>query len=176
MYTNPINILVVDDEPCICSSIREFLGVHEDLNVDTVNSTVDARTALGHQRYDAIICDYQMPDEDGISFLRWLRSRGDSIPFLLFTEKGREEVTITALNCGADSYLQKGSRISSLCAEMDKRIRTLVERDRELRKMKDRARMFQTLMNQTKEAMYLHELSGKIIEVNETAVRDSGYT
>ena len=58
--------------------------------------------------YDAIISDYQIPDMDGIEFLKKVRSSGNSIPFIIFTGKGREEVVIEALNAGADFYLQKG--------------------------------------------------------------------
>ena len=63
--------------------------------------------------YDAVILDYQMPETNGIDFLKLIRSRDDPIPFILFTGRGREEVVIEALNSGADFYLQKGGDPSS---------------------------------------------------------------
>lgn len=176
MVNKPIGVLMVDDDPGICSLTKEFLERFDGVNVDTYHSVEDARTALARRRYDVIICDYQMPGEDGISFLRSLRCNGDATPFMLFTGKGREEIVIDALNSGADAYMQKSAHPSSLYTEMHHRINVLVERARANEIMREGECVFRTLVNQTKEALYLHELTGSIIEVNERAVRDSGYS
>ena len=63
------------------------------------------KMAMSH--YDAIICDYQMPEMNGIDLLKMVRAGGNKIPFIMFTGRGREEVLIEALNSGADFYLQK---------------------------------------------------------------------
>ena len=47
-----------------------------------------------------IVSDYQMPTRSGLDLLKELRNRGNDIPFILFTGKGREEVAIEALNLG----------------------------------------------------------------------------
>ena len=64
--------------------------------------------AMAGVDYEVIVSDYQMPGMNGIEFLKRLRSQLGHIPFILFTGRGREEVAIEALNCGADFYLQKG--------------------------------------------------------------------
>lgn len=124
----PISILVVDDEHDMCDLSRLFLSKDEELRVYTANSVEDARKALEEEHIDAIISDYQMPREDGIQFLKWLRARGDPTPFILFTGKGREEVVIEALNNGADSYLQKGGKPEPLYAELAHRTRMAVRK------------------------------------------------
>ena len=50
--------------------------------------------------FDAIISDYQMPGMNGIDFLKKVPASGNSIPFILFSGRGREEVVIQALNEG----------------------------------------------------------------------------
>ena len=55
-----------------------------------------------------IISDYEMPHVNGIAFLKALRWWGNTVPFLVFTGKGREEIVIEAFNSGADFYVQKG--------------------------------------------------------------------
>ncbi|MEI6795925.1 MAG: PAS domain S-box protein, partial [Methanomassiliicoccales archaeon] len=125
-----IHVLAVDDEPDICTLTKHFLESSEAMEVDAVCSVAEARTALGQRYYDAVVSDYQMPVEDGIQFLKSLREQGDSIPFILFTGKGREEVVIEALNNGADSYLQKGGNPAPQYAELEHRIRTVVQKHR----------------------------------------------
>jgi DNA-binding response OmpR family regulator len=126
----PLHVLVVDDEPALCELTGSFLSASEGIEVDAVCSVADARTAMGQKNYDVIVSDYQMPKEDGIQFLKSLRGRGEHIPFILFTGKGREDVVIEALNNGADSYLQKGGAPQAQFAELEHMIRIAVERKR----------------------------------------------
>ena len=79
-------------------------------------------------RYDAIISDYQMPGTNGIDFLKSLRSKGNKMPFILFTGRGREEVVIEALNSGADFYLQKGGNPDAQFIELEHKVREAVGR------------------------------------------------
>jgi DNA-binding response OmpR family regulator len=130
MPSSPIHILAVDDEPDLCALTKEFLERAGEIEVDTTGSVREARMALAKKHYDAILSDYQMPDENGIEFLKTLRAVGIRTPFILFTGKGREEVVIEALNCGADAYLQKGTRPVPQYAELEHRIRTLVQHHR----------------------------------------------
>ena len=44
--------------------------------------------------YDVVVSDYEMPQKDGLQFLKELREQNNEIPFILFTGKGREEVAI----------------------------------------------------------------------------------
>ncbi|WP_148208107.1 response regulator [Methanosphaerula palustris] len=78
--------------------------------------------------YEAIISDYQMLKKDGITFLKEVRVRFGSTPFILFTGHGREEVVIQALKSGADFYLLKGGDPRSLFAELMHKIRIVVQR------------------------------------------------
>ncbi|MEI6795746.1 MAG: PAS domain S-box protein, partial [Methanomassiliicoccales archaeon] len=130
MTPHAIHILAVDDEPALCELTKSFLESSEAMEVDIACSVAEARTALGQKHYDVIVSDYQMPIEDGIRFLKSLRGKGDHIPFILFTGKGREDVVIEALNHGADSYLQKGGAPQAQFAELEHMIRTAVERRR----------------------------------------------
>ncbi|MDD1723718.1 MAG: PAS domain S-box protein, partial [Methanospirillum sp.] len=78
--------------------------------------------------YDAIISDYTIPEMNGIELLREVRRSYGTIPFILFTGKEQEEVLIDALNHGADYYLHKDRERESLCTELARVIRHVVER------------------------------------------------
>jgi PAS domain S-box-containing protein len=130
MATYRIRILVVDDEPDICTLVKEHLDSPGDIEVHTCHSVSEARKALSTNTYDAVVSDYQMPEEDGISFLKSLRAKGDRIPFIILTGKSREELVIDALNSGADAYLLKGGKAGIPFAELSHHIHAAVRRYR----------------------------------------------
>ena len=103
-----ITILYVDDERALLDLGKVFLEETGRFRVDTSISARSALSILQIKEYDAILSDYQVPGMDGIDFLKTVRASGNTIPFILFTGKGREEIVIQALNEGADFYLQKG--------------------------------------------------------------------
>ncbi len=123
-----ITILYVDDEPGLLSLGKYFLERSGQFIVDTITSAPAALSLQNAKRYDAIISDYHMPEMDGIELLRTIRSSGNTIPFILFTTRQREEIAIQALNEGADFYQHKGGEPTSLFAELSHKIRYAVMR------------------------------------------------
>lgn len=103
-----ICILYVDDELCLLEIFKLYLERLGPFRVDTAASAPTALGMMKAGRYDAIISDYQMPEMDGIEFLKIVRTAGDTIPFIIFTGRGREEVEVQASRHGADGYFQKG--------------------------------------------------------------------
>ena len=120
----------MDDEDALLDVCKQFLERSGDMTVDTATSATLALQKMSTDGYDAIISDYQMPETDGLKFLKLIRSKDDPIPFILFTGRGREEVVIEALNCGADFYLQKGGDPRSQFKELEHKIKEAVRRNR----------------------------------------------
>ncbi len=121
-------ILYVDDEPGLLEIGKLFLEGSGQFSVDTITSAPAALALLNTNTYDAVISDYQMPEMDGIGFLKKVRTSGNTIPFILFTGRGREEVVIQAINEGADFYLQKGGEPRSQFAELSHKIRQAIQK------------------------------------------------
>lgn len=125
-----IKVLYVDDEDVLLDICKLFLERSGDIVVDVFPSVKEADKALHQTKYDAVISDYQMPEMNGIGFLRKLRSEGNKIPFILFTGKGREEIIIEAFNSGANLYLQKGGNPAAQFAELEHHLKEAVFRSR----------------------------------------------
>ncbi|MFY9981543.1 MAG: response regulator [Methanoregula sp.] len=121
-------VLYVDDEPGPLEIGKLFLEKEGRFSVDVITSASGALSLMESATYDAIIADYQMPGMDGIEFLKHVRSSGNSIPFILFTGRGREEIVIQALNSGADFYLQKEGEPRSQFTELLSKIRKAASR------------------------------------------------
>lgn len=138
-------ILYVDDEPGLLEIGKLFLEQSGQFSVDVITSAPAALALLNTKNYDAIISDYQMPGMDGIEFLKTVRTSGNTLPFILFTGRGREEVVIQALNEGADFYLQKGGNPSALFAELTHKILSAVEHHRSVERIKSLNRLYSVL-------------------------------
>ncbi len=154
-----ISILLVDDEPVILDVAKAFLERIGEFKVTCVESAEDALRHVKETQYDAIVSDYEMPVMNGIEFLRKIRGSGMTIPFIIFTGRGREDVVIEALNSGADYYIQKGGDPRAQFTELSykvrqavqKRLRTHVEPVREIPDgkihLKDAFSLLQTLQS-----------------------------
>ncbi|MFA5331079.1 MAG: response regulator [Methanoregula sp.] len=101
------SIIYVDDEPDILDITRLFLEESGKFRVDTCESAHHALSLPGFSLYDAVVTDYQMPGMNGIEFLQEIRKKYATMPVILFTGHGREQIVIEALNIGADAYVQK---------------------------------------------------------------------
>lgn len=123
-----ISVLFVDDEPPILEISRIFLERSGEMTITTARSASEALNLLTGSTFDAIVSDFEMPDIDGLVFLKVLRAKGDRIPFILFTGKGREWVAMEALNNGADFYLTKGEDPKLTFSTLDRMIREAVQR------------------------------------------------
>jgi len=121
-------VLYVDDEPELLKVCKEFLELSGELTVDTATSFTMAEERMAGTKYDAIISEYQIPDMNGKEFLKKLRSKGNQIPFILFTGMGCEEVVIEAFNSGASYYLQKGGKLEAQFKELEQRVKEMVQR------------------------------------------------
>lgn len=123
-----ICVLCVDDNPNLLFILEKFLEKSGKIMVDTESSALDAFWKLQTKSYDAIVSDLQIPDMDGITFLRYLKASGDTAPFIIFTGRGREEVAIEAFDAGVDCYVQKEGELKSQFAELYKKICDAVNR------------------------------------------------
>ncbi len=170
-----LSVLYVDDEEMLLDIGKLFLERSGDCSVDIAISARKGIEQMGNKTYDAIVSDYQMPGMDGIEFLKNIRATS-TIPFILFTGKGREEVVIEAINSGADFYLQKGGDPKSQFVELKHKIVQAVNRRRtedELRKSETRYRQLVDLLPQT---VFEIDQTLTITSINPVALKSFGYT
>ncbi len=170
----PLRVLYVDDEPDLLSIAKRFLKRQRDVDVDTLTSAREALELLGRERYDAIISDYQMPEMDGITFLKQLKASGDTTPFIIFTGRGREEIVIEALNSGADFYLQKGGEPKAQFTELAHMICSAVDRKRTEQLAKDTERRLYDIINFLPDATFAIDIQGHVIAWNKAIEEMTG--
>jgi CheY-like chemotaxis protein len=156
---NPtIQAAYIDDEEPLLEVAKAFLEDEGGLRVDVFGVVWDAFSALNQRPYDVIVCDYQMPEMDGLQVLRVLRENGSHVPFILFTGKGREEVAIEALNLGADRYIQKGGDPKAQFVELKHAVVQLHQRIKVESELHESNRELEVLYHATRELVGEHDL------------------
>ncbi|MFZ1128737.1 PAS domain S-box protein [Methanoregula sp.] len=161
-----ISILYVDDEPGMLDIGKLFLERGGQFSVDIITSAPAALTLLDSKKYDAVIADYQMPEMDGIEFLKRVRTSGNIIPFILFTGRGREDIVIQALNAGADFYLQKGGEPVSQFTELAHQVSQAVQQRRAEASIRDHERREADIINFLPDATFAIDTAGTVIAWN----------
>jgi CheY-like chemotaxis protein len=104
-------ILVVDDEPGLADLAAEYLErVDGDLSIATATSATDALALVRDDgEFDCVVSDYNMPELNGLELLEATREAYPSLPFVLYTGRGSEEIASEAISAGVTDYVQKGS-------------------------------------------------------------------
>lgn len=115
-------ILVVDDDPEICSLIKDYLSQHQ-LNVITANNGVEMHRLMKKHSVALVVLDIMLPGDDGLTLCRQLREQSDVI-IIMLSAVGEETDRIVGLEVGADDYLAKPFNPRELLA----RIKALVRR------------------------------------------------
>lgn len=106
MATSAAHILVVDDEPDLCT-LYELTLLREGYYVHTAANLAQARALLQVQRFDVLITDMRLPDGMGMELLHELHQQQRSERSIVITAYGSAENAVEALRYGAFDYLTK---------------------------------------------------------------------
>jgi PAS domain S-box-containing protein len=171
-----ISFLYVDDEPTLLEICKIYLERTGEFSVSTCLSAAQALITLETRSFDAIIADYQMPEMDGIGFLKIVRSRFPKIPFILFTGRGGEEIAIKAFELGADFYVMKGGNPKTQFADIVQKVRQVMARRRAEEALQQSEEMLRTVTNYTYDWEYWEAPDHHIIYTTPSCERLTGYT
>jgi PAS domain S-box-containing protein len=171
----PIRVLHVDDDPAFLKVAKQCLEMQGKFEVDTASSVNEALEKLEKTDYDAVVSDYQMPGKDGLEFLKELREKGNTVPFIVFTGKGREAIAIKALNLGADRYIDKHGDPETVYCELEHAIRRTVEQTKAERALETCGERYERLFKSAVEGILINGSDGRISSLNPAAANILGY-
>ena len=163
-----ISVVCVDDEPDLLEIARLFLERSGEIDAVSFVSAQEALDSPAIRSCDIVVSDYQMPDMDGIAFLKEVRMRFGDLPFILFTGRGREEIVIEAINNGADFYLQKGGDPTAQFAELLHKIRQAVRRKEAERSQHESEQRLADIIDFLPDAILAVDRTGRVIAWNRT--------
>jgi CheY-like chemotaxis protein len=99
-------VLVVEDSPTQAQQIQ-FLLEDAGWEVETAANGQEALLAIKRQPPDVVVTDLEMPEVNGLQLVEAVRRDHPSLPVVLMTAHGSEEIAALALRKGAASYVPK---------------------------------------------------------------------
>ncbi|MFY9615013.1 MAG: response regulator [Candidatus Dormiibacterota bacterium] len=103
----PLRAVLLEDNPADAELILiELRRAGYDAETQVVDTEAGFREALSHQP-DIVLADFNLPEYDGLSAIKLLRSTGSDIPLLIVSGAIGEDVAVEAIRAGASDYVLK---------------------------------------------------------------------
>jgi DNA-binding response OmpR family regulator len=114
-------ILIVEDEAGIASFLESGLTAAGHTTM-VVGDGREGAALARDDAFDLVLLDLGLPGLDGMSALRQIRARGETLPVIILTARGELDTTIVGFRDGADDYITKPFRFEELLARVTVRL------------------------------------------------------
>ena len=115
------DLLIVEDDRALGEGIRLALQAPE-LRLQLCHTLAEAGALAARQPFDLLILDINLPDGNGLDFLRALRQE-HAVPVILLTANDLETDIVAGLELGADDYITKPFSLAVLRARVHAQLR-----------------------------------------------------
>ncbi|MBW4644397.1 MAG: response regulator [Goleter apudmare HA4340-LM2] len=161
---NLIRVLLVDDDEDDYILTRYWFSEFQvaGCELEWIDSYEAAWNAIAHQRHDIYLVDYRLGTRNGLELLRDAIDNGCSVPIILLTGQGDQEIDLDAMRAGAADYLEKSQLTAPL---LERSIRYAIERKQTEQKIREQA----ALLDVATDAIFVHALDDQILFWNKAA-------
>ena len=118
-----VEVLLIESNEALCAAISAQLRA-EGITAVAVRSGTDALKLLNAPRFESVLLEWMLPDMDGVSVLREMRTRSLDTPVMVLSSRGCVADRVLALDSGADDYLLKPFHMEECMARLRRMVRT----------------------------------------------------
>ena len=123
MESSDLKIIIVDDEPNIRDTLKEFFQQLGGFRVITAHDGIEALKLISENSFDCALIDLQMPRMNGVELLEKIHHYDNTLPVIIMTGHASLEVAIETVRFGASYFLNKPVRLAELKRVLDKVLR-----------------------------------------------------
>src|ERR1700704_3729893 len=162
--TQSPHIIIVDDEAPAREMVGDYLKMHG-FTITLCDGGKSLRSAIEISVPDLVVLDLNMPEEDGLSIIRDLKSR-TNVPVIMLTATASPIDRVVGLELGADDYIAKPCELRELMA----RIRSVLRRSAPVRQANEA--MAQAASTKAAKQQQLVRFGTKWLDLEAQALRD----
>ena len=126
MNEGQIRVLFVDDDFQLLKSVKEFLNLQGNYNIQFAPSFENAFEKMNNNEYNVVVCDIQMSVTNGFEFLKELRASGNTIPFIVFTVAEDKQTALRAFTLGANGFVGKYGKLEVVFSTLERCIDNVI--------------------------------------------------
>jgi PAS domain S-box-containing protein len=173
-------LLVVEDDEIDRRAMRRAILPHMAAEIAEATTCQSALEHLTAHAVDCVLLDYNLPDGDGLSVIADARARGVSVPFVVMTGQGDEELAVKLMKAGASDYLSKSSLSPERLTHSIRYAMHLHQYERQARRAELALRESQEWLAKTLhsivDAVVTTDVLGNVTYLNPAAERLTGWT
>lgn len=102
-----LRVMLIDDSKTMRNIQRTMLTQMGFETLEEAQDGQDALSKLGAFQPELILCDWNMPNLDGLEFVKQARSRGCTAPIIMVTTESEKTKVVTAIRAGVNNYVVK---------------------------------------------------------------------
>lgn len=102
-----MKILLVDDSKTMRNIQKKILGQLGHTDTEEAVDGLDALSKVDAYMPDLILVDWNMPNMDGITFVKEYRAKGRTTPMIMVTTEAEKERVVQAIQAGVNNYVVK---------------------------------------------------------------------
>ncbi|HVS34415.1 MAG TPA: sigma-54 dependent transcriptional regulator [Gemmataceae bacterium] len=165
-------ILVADDNPDSCLSLKMMLEAALPVSVDTAHDGSQALEALIERPYSVLITDLRMPRVSGMQLIEEVQNRRLPVTVFVTTGHGTIDEAVKAMRLGAYDFLTKPTNSERLCLIVERalRERSLLDEVTALREQLVGRHSFHTILSKSPRMIEVFELIGHLAENTSTVL------
>lgn len=162
------DVLLVGTSDCI-EAVATQIQKQTTANTQIVTTAAEALDIVQRGSIDCVITEQELSESTGIDVLTEIRSNTTTLPVLLCTTSGSEEIARDAIQAGVTDYLTPKLPLDTDESELIDRIEHAVRSAQRTKTSRERARQFDAIFDDTHTATWVLNPDGSLARVNQTA-------
>lgn len=174
----PVNVLIVDDDQGICTSLQKIL-ITAGLNASYAVGGTAALTALSERVFQLALVDLNMPGINGVEVIEQVRNRYPDTSIIVVSGENELDTAIKVLTSGAQDFIRKpfspDELLFSVRNVLEKRSLALENREM-LHKLKESEALHKFIVHNSPDLLYMLDRQGSIRFCNRRLLKTLGYS